>query len=58
MTGGDDPIARYESHLPAPLNAPLNVAKLELDQEAEIKLSLIHPNLQSQEQSRSLAEAG
>jgi hypothetical protein len=60
MTAAHDPVARYESMLPPPLNAPLNIAKLDACGVAgeQMKLTLVHPSLRSDESPRNLAEAG
>lgn len=57
MTSQADPIARYESCLPAPLNVPLNVVKLETVTSAvePMNISLIHPSLRLAEQESSVA---
>ncbi|PWU02652.1 MAG: hypothetical protein C5B53_01410 [Candidatus Melainabacteria bacterium] len=59
MTQADDPVARYESKLPPPISAPLNLLKIEAlpGESTRVKLSLAHPNLRCEEAGK-LVQAG
>ncbi len=56
----DDLVAHYESRLPAPLNVPLNVVKVEPDESLNqaVKVSLLHPHLKAEEQLSNFARVG
>lgn len=59
LTGADDPVARFESKLPPPLNVPLNVLRVEpkAAEDEPTKLTLSHPSFKGDE-SFKLVEAG
>jgi len=59
MTQADDPVARYESMLPPPVSAPLNLLKMETEagESKRVKFTLAHPNLRCEEGSK-LVQAG
>jgi hypothetical protein len=58
--GGGDVLARYESRLPPPMNAALNVLQVEkeLNGSESVKFSLVHPNLKLEGQSDGLIATG
>lgn len=59
ITQADDPVARYESKLPPPVSAPLNIVRIESQagENARPKLSLAHPVLRCEEGNK-LVPAG
>jgi len=59
MTQADDPVARYESKLPPPVSAPLNIVRIESEpgEDKRLKLSLAHPVLRCEEGNK-LVPAG
>ena len=46
LTGGDDPVARYDSRLPEPASIPLNLVEWSEEPEVDVlKFKLVHPHI-------------